>query len=324
MVGDHAMAGLLGTIRVAAGRLGAGQHQGAQRVRVVVVVLALQDGGKAFQPHAGVDRGPWQWRARARRPLLVLHEDEVPDLDEPITVLVRAAGRPAGNGGAVIEEDLAAGAARSGVAHAPEVVGGRDADDPLLGQPGDPAPEDGGFLILGIDGDKQPVGREREVTGDEVPGVGDRLFLEIVAEGEVPQHLEKSVVAGGVADIVEVVVLAAGTHAFLRRRRPAVGPPLLPREDVLELHHAAVGEHQRGIVSRHKGRAFHHGMAVTREIVEEGGADVVAAGHIGGGSRSQRGVTAPSAPITLCHVMRRRRADHGARSMMRNAAKGCR
>jgi hypothetical protein len=41
--------------------------------------------------------------------------------------------------------------------------------------------------------------------------------LEIVAEGEVAEHLEEGVVAGGVADIVEVVVLAAGAHAFLRR-----------------------------------------------------------------------------------------------------------
>jgi hypothetical protein len=39
--------------------------------------------------------------------------------------------------------------------------------------------------------------------------------LEVVAEGEVAEHLEEGVVPGGVADIVEVVVLAAGAHAFL-------------------------------------------------------------------------------------------------------------
>jgi penicillin-binding protein 1A len=46
----------------------------------------------------------------------------------------------------------------------------------------------------------------------------DRLFLEVIAEGEIPQHLEEGVVARGVADIVQVVVLAAGAHALLRGR----------------------------------------------------------------------------------------------------------
>ena len=50
-----------------------------------------------------------------------------------------------------------------------------------------------------------------------LPGVLDRLFLEIVAEREVAQHLEEGQVPGGVADIVEVVVLAAGADALLRR-----------------------------------------------------------------------------------------------------------
>jgi hypothetical protein len=92
---------------------------------------------------------------------------------------------------------------------------------------------------------------------------------------------------GGVADIVEVIVLAAGSHTFLCGRGPAIGPPFLPGEHVLELDHAAVGEHQRRVVSRHKGRALHHGVAVPREIIEEGGADIVAAGHVGRGSQRQ-------------------------------------
>jgi hypothetical protein len=40
--------------------------------------------------------------------------------------------------------------------------------------------------------------------------------LEIVAEREVAQHLEEGVVARRVADVFQVVVLAAGAHAFLR------------------------------------------------------------------------------------------------------------
>ena len=68
----------------------------------------------------------------------------------------------------------------------------------------------------------QPVLRQAEFLGDQVPGELDRALLEIVAEREIAEHLEEGVVARGVADIVEVVVLAAGAHAFLRRSRRAV------------------------------------------------------------------------------------------------------
>ena len=43
----------------------------------------------------------------------------------------------------------------------------------------------------------------------------DRLLLEIIAEREIAEHFEEGVVARGVADIVEVVVLAAGADALL-------------------------------------------------------------------------------------------------------------
>ena len=62
---------------------------------------------------------------------------------------------------------------------------------------------------------------------------------------------------GRVADLLEIVVLAAGAHALLRRRR---APLSLRRvfhaeEDLLELHHAGVREQQRRIVGGHERRA---------------------------------------------------------------------
>ena len=103
---------------------------------------------------------------------------------------------------------------------------------------------------------------EAELLGDQVPGELDRERLEVVAEGEIAQHLEEGVVPGGVADIVEVVVLAAGAHAFLRRGGAAVGPLLDAGEDVLELHHAGIGEHQRRVVARHERARRHDLVAV--------------------------------------------------------------
>ncbi len=109
-----------------------------------------------------------------------------------------------------------------------------------------------------------------EFLGDEVPGELDGAILEVVAEREIAEHLEEGVVPRGVADIVEVVVLAAGAHAFLRRGGARIGALFEAGEDVLELHHPGIGEHQGGVVARDQRRGRHDFVAVRREIVEEG------------------------------------------------------
>ena len=58
-------------------------------------------------------------------------------------------------------------------------------------------------------------GSRPQRVDEEVPGEVDRVALEVVAEGEVAEHLEERVVARGVADVLQVVVLAAGAHAAL-------------------------------------------------------------------------------------------------------------
>jgi hypothetical protein len=229
---------------------------------------------------------PCRCRSRAaaasaghRRHLLELHEHEVPDLDEAVAFRVRRARRPAGDVVPVVIEDFRARSARAGVAHGPEVVRRRDADDALFRQPGDAAPQVEGVVVLGEHRDGQPVLGQPELLGDQVPGQLDRQVLEVVAEGEVAQHLEERVVARGVADVVEVIVLAPGAHAFLRRHGAAVGPALEPGEHVLELHHAGVGEHESRVVARHQRPRRHDLVAVPGEVVEERGADLVDGGH---------------------------------------------
>ena len=54
--------------------------------------------------------------------------------------------------------------------------------------------------------------------------------------------------AGGVAHVLQIVVLAAGAHAALGRGGAPVGALLAAQEHVLELHHAGVGEQQGGVV----------------------------------------------------------------------------
>src|SRR5437870_2834796 len=57
-------------------------------------------------------------------------------------------------------------------------------------------------------------------VGEQFPRPRDRFLFEIIAERPVAEHLEESVVVGVLADVVEVVVLAARPDAFLGVSRP--------------------------------------------------------------------------------------------------------
>ena len=279
MVGDDAMRGAVRTVGIDAGEIGAGANEGAEKVDVIIVVYALQDGGDALEPHAGVDRRARQVNPLAARQGLELHEHEIPDLDEAVAVRVRRAGRTARNVLPVIVENLRARPAGAGVAHRPEIVGRRDADDPRLGESGDLPPQVERLVVIVIDGDGKLFRRQAEVARQQIPGIFDRVVLEIVAEREVAQHFEKRVVTRGVADIVEVVVLAARADAFLRRRGPDIRTLLDACEDILELHHAGVGEHERRIVARHERARRNDRVSGLAEELEEVRSNVVDAAH---------------------------------------------
>ena len=82
--------------------------------------------------------------------------------------------------------------------------------------------------------------------------------------------------ARGVADVLEVVVLAAGAHAALRRGGAHVRPLVQAEKDVLELHHAGVGEQQRRVVGRHQRAGRHDGVAVALEVLQKARANLTA------------------------------------------------
>ncbi len=72
-----------------------------------------------------------------------------------------------------------------------------------------------------------------------------------------------------VADVVEVVVLAAGANAFLNRRGPRELRLLLPREDVLELVHAGIREEERLVPMRYDRAGRDDGVPVFLEEIQE-------------------------------------------------------
>src|SRR5690606_13243535 len=149
-------------------------------------------------------------------------------------ILIGASGRPAGNLVAMIKEDFRTRPARAGIAHRPEIVAGRNANDLLIGKAGNLLPEAESFVIFRIDGRHQPLFWQAELLGDERPGKLDCFGFEIIAEGKIAEHLEESVMPRRVPDIVEIVVLAARAHTFLGARSPHIGPRLLSGEDILE------------------------------------------------------------------------------------------
>ena len=280
MVRDDAERGYSLLVRPAAERRSGGIDQITKQVGLEHAVDALQDAGHAFQPEAGVDRGTRQRLALLLRHLLELHEHEIPEFEKAIAVLFWTAGRAAPDVLAAIDKNFRARPARAGIAHRPEIIRGRNADDAVVREAGDLLPVVRRLVVVVIDGDQQLVLFQPELLGDQLPGEFDRAFLEIIAEREIAEHFEEGEMARGVADIVEVVVLAAGAHAFLRGGSALVRPLLDAGEDVLELHHAGIGEHQRRIVARHQRRRRHDLVAVLREEIQKFRPDFVDAAHV--------------------------------------------
>ena len=184
---------------------------------------ALLDHGHAVEAQARVDVLGRQRRERADRILVVLHEDEVPVLQEALVV---AAGEVVGRAPlqAAVEVELAARPARARRPRLPEVLLAGQQDDPRA-RDADRLPHRDGLLVGAeaervvalVDRDPDVVGVEAEPVEREVPGVLRRALLEVLADREVAQHLEEGQVPGGRADVLDVdgakALLAGGDAA---------------------------------------------------------------------------------------------------------------
>ncbi len=223
-----------------------------EKIDIVIVMHTLQNRRDAFQTHARINRRTWQIDALLRRELLELHENKIPNFDETIAVFICGAGRATPDMIAMIVEDFRTRTAGAGITHCPEIVARRNADDAIIRKTGDLLPEIRSVVICVINGDKELIFVEAKLFCDQVPRMADRFFLEVVAKGEITEHFKERVVTSRVADIVQIVVLAAGAHAFLRSGRAAVWALFKTGKDVLELHHARIGEHECWVVARHQ------------------------------------------------------------------------
>ena len=215
MVGNHAVAGHLVALRLGTGQLFRRIDQRLERVRIVIVVHALHDRSDALKTHAGIDRRLRQRHIGAVILPLELHEHQVPDFDKTVAIFIRASGRAAKDMVAMVIKDFAARTAWPRVTHRPEVIVRRDTDDALFGKARNLAPQVERLIICVINRGRQARWIKAPFLGQQCPRMGNRLLFEIIAEREVAEHFKECVVARRVADIVQIIMLAARTHAFL-------------------------------------------------------------------------------------------------------------
>jgi hypothetical protein len=258
-----------------------------KEVRVVVARLAFQDRRDALQSHAGIHRRlgqPIEYEPALLFPALELHEDEVPHLHPPAAIGGRLLAECRKIGVVAVEVvNLGARPARAGLAHLPEIVLHPEAQNSPVVEARDLFPEGARvfvrsqYRVAGIaakDCHDETIFRHAETLRKKLPCEGDRVFLEIVAEAEIAEHLEERVVACRDAHVFEVVMLARNPDAFLARGRARERPLVLTGKDVLERDHAGVGEHQRRIVLGNERSAPLNVVSMLLEVVEERGANV--------------------------------------------------
>ena len=260
-----------------------GAQQVGEQVDLVVGMHVLHHRTDPLQAHAGVDRRRWQRMQHAIGGAVELHEHVIPDLDVTVAVFFRRARWATPDVGAVVVENLGARAARAGIAHGPEVVGSvrrafvvADTDHALLRHADVLGPDVIRFVVRRVDGDPEFFLRQLQHTGQEGPGEGDRIFLEIVAKAEVAQHFEERVVTRGVTDVFQVTVLAAGAYALLAAGGAGVGALFLAQETVLELVHPRVGEQQGWVIAWDQRAGGYTGVALLFEEAKEGFTDFCA------------------------------------------------
>ena len=252
---------------------------GLEHVGVVVRVLALQHAHQTLEAHTRIDDLHLQFLQRAVGLAVVLHEDDVPYLDDLRVVLIDelAAGLAVLLllGGTRVHVDFRARTAGPRVAHFPEVVVLVAVDDVVGRHVLQPVT---GSLVVALqtfrgvafeDGHVQVFGVQLQHVNQILPSHVDGAFLEIVAKRPVAQHLEHGVVVRVVAHLLQVIVLAAHAQALLRVGPAARFGVALAQYDVLPLVHAGVGEHERGVVLHHHRGRGHNGVALAgKEILE--------------------------------------------------------
>ena len=230
-------------------------------------VYALAHDGKALKSHAGVDIFLRKLCVVARAVIIKLGEYVVPDLY--IAVAVAADGAVGSAAAVFLAAVVVYLAARAAGTRAvlPEVVLLAEAEY-ALGRYADLVmPDVPRLIVVDINGGIEPVGVKSHplLGGEKFPAVRDGFMLEVIAEGEIAEHLKIGAVAGGVSYIVDI----AGADALLAGAYAPSGRYLLALEPGLHGGHARVYEQYGFIVPGHQRKAGQAEMILAFKKSEE-------------------------------------------------------
>ncbi len=105
----------------------------------------------------------------------------------------------------------------AGLTHLPKIVLFVQAKDAIARKSGDIPPQFFRIVIFPENRDVQLLFRKAEPirSGDQLPGERYSILLEVIAEREIAEHLEKREVPARVADVLEIIVLSARSDTFL-------------------------------------------------------------------------------------------------------------
>ena len=165
---------------------------------------------------------------------------------------------------------LRAGAAGT-AAVLPEVISLAELDDTLTGYAYLVCPDITGFVVLLIDSHPQALRRDLQNLCEILPRPSNSLMLEVVAEGEVTQHLKVSAVTCGLADILNIGcanALLAGCNAVARRLLDTL-------EVLLERRHSCIDKQNGVIPLRNQRKAVQAKMSLALKETEVAFAEVV-------------------------------------------------
>ena len=242
------------------------------------VCLALKDVADAVEAHPGVDRRPSQGhqnpigdaacdRFRGRRwagefaALVVLRKDKVPELGEPLAVVGDAIRPAASDLRPSVPPDLRVRAARPAAKSPPVVAQARH----LLGRNrGFGGPDLVGLVVRGMDRHTEPLDGHSKTHGHQLPGKGDRNFLEVVpGRREVAEHLEKGRVPVSPADLLDVARAQTLLGACQSRRGRIAKAQIVG----LKRLHSGRDEERARVAVRHQRRAGQDQMLPAREML---------------------------------------------------------
>ena len=213
-----------------------------------VAGFVLEHGSHPFQAQAGIDVLVLERGVAAVRFFVVLGEHQVPQFQEPSAVAagpaVRAAAAPFF---AQVDVDFGIRAAGTAAGDFPPVV--FQFHDPFRRNPAHIMPQVIGFLVLGVYGNPQFVRRQFQHLGEEFPGPGDHFLLEVVPEGEVPQHFEIGMVPGRASHVFNV----PGTDTFLAGGDPGRRGFHLAGKVRLKRSHACADQKKRRVIVGNQG-----------------------------------------------------------------------